>query len=474
MRTLAVILAGLSLAAAAPDARGAEAAGASVKGLKLQVSANGRYLQERGGKPFFYLGDTAWTLFKRLTREEADEYLRNRAAKGFTVIQAYVLRGLTIRNVYGDLTVVDRDPTRFNEPFFQNVDWIVNRANELGLVMSLVVSYGEHVNGKQEKVFNESNAYQYGKLLAARYKDNAVIWLLGGDRNPQQETGTWSAMARGLKDGSGHTQLVSYHGPGPRTDAGGPTGYSSSFWFHDQDWLDFNMIQSGHRWAVKNYDFIAHDYELKPVKPTIDMEARYENHPDGPNPRRMDAHQEREATYWAMLAGAAGHGYGCNDIWQFYNPERMPAQDDNSFPFDRLRGTTHWKKAMDFEGAFSMGTMRRLLEARPWYNLVPDQSAILAGQGEDEDRVQAARAADGSFLLAYLTFGNPVTIDLEKLSGRSVRAHWYDPRTGALQPIGEFPKTGSRQFKPPAQGPAADWALVLEDRAKKLAKPASR
>jgi hypothetical protein len=464
MYKLAVFFVALSLF-------GADATRTSVKGLKLKVSANGRYLEEQGGKPFFYLGDTAWTLFKRLTREEADEYLQNRAAKGFTVIQAYVLRGLTIRNVYGDLTVIDRDPTRLNEPFFKNVDWIVNRANELGLVVAPVVSYGEHVNGKLEKVFDKSNAYTYGKLLGARYKNNAVIWLLGGDRQPQREVEIWSAMARGLKDGSGNTQLVSYHGPGPRTDAQGPTGYSSSFWFHNEDWLDLNMIQSGHRWAVKNYDFVAHDYEMKPAKPVIDMEARYENHPDGPNPRRMDAHQEREAGYWAMLAGAAGHGYGCNDIWQFYNPERMPAPEDNSFPFERLRGTTHWKKAMDFEGAFSMGLMRRLFESRPWYRLVPDQSVIASGQGEDEDHIQAARAADGSFLLAYLPFGNAVTVDLTKLSGQSVRAHWFDPRTASLHSIGDFPKTGSRQFKPPTQGPTADWVLVLEDAAKKFEKP---
>jgi hypothetical protein len=70
-----------------------------------------------------------------------------------------------------------------------------------------------------------------------------------------------------------------------------------------------------------------------------------------------------------------------------------------------------------------------------------------------------------------LTLGNPVTIDLAKLNGRSVRAHWYDPRTGSLQSIGEFPRTGSRQFKPPTQGPAADWVLVLDDGAKGFAKP---
>ncbi|MEK7676371.1 MAG: DUF4038 domain-containing protein, partial [Verrucomicrobiota bacterium] len=72
--------------AATPD----DAPARSVKNLKLKVSANGRYFVDQGGKPFFYLGDTCWLLFQRPNREELDEYLKDRAAKGFTVIQAYV------------------------------------------------------------------------------------------------------------------------------------------------------------------------------------------------------------------------------------------------------------------------------------------------------------------------------------------------------------------------------------------------
>src|SRR2546426_11857861 len=67
----------------------AEAPQRSVKSLKLRVSPNGRYFVDQHGKPFFYLGDTAWLLFQLLTHEEVDEYLKDRAGKGFTVIQAY-------------------------------------------------------------------------------------------------------------------------------------------------------------------------------------------------------------------------------------------------------------------------------------------------------------------------------------------------------------------------------------------------
>ena len=96
----------------------------------LRVTPNRRTLEYDDGTPFFYLGDTAWQLFHRLDREQADRYLRNRAAKGFTVIQAVVLAelgGLEVPNANGDLPLVDKDPTRPNEAYFRHVDYILNR-----------------------------------------------------------------------------------------------------------------------------------------------------------------------------------------------------------------------------------------------------------------------------------------------------------------------------------------------------------
>ena len=57
----------------------------------LRVSENKRFLVTTDGRPFFWLGDTAWELFHRATREDAERYLRNRAERRFTVIQAVAL-----------------------------------------------------------------------------------------------------------------------------------------------------------------------------------------------------------------------------------------------------------------------------------------------------------------------------------------------------------------------------------------------
>lgn len=76
----------------------------TASGDRLVVSDNQRFLQHADGRPFFYLGDTAWELFHRLNGEEAGLYLEDRRAKGFNVIQAVALSelgGTTVPNPYG-------------------------------------------------------------------------------------------------------------------------------------------------------------------------------------------------------------------------------------------------------------------------------------------------------------------------------------------------------------------------------------
>jgi hypothetical protein len=315
LRAVCTLTTALLIAICGHAATPEDAPARSVKNLKLRVSANGRYFVDQNNKPFFYLGDTCWLLFQRLNHEELDEYLKDRAAKGFTVMQAYVLRGLGKKHPDGNSSLldatplIDREPTRPNEEFFKNVDYVVNRANELGLVMGLVTAKSWHVTDHPEKVFDEKNAYTFGKFLGERYKNNAVVWFPGGDSAPGKYDAVWVAMAKGLKDGSSGNQLVCYHGQGST---------SSSMWFHNADWLDFNSIQSGHNFGSDSYAFVSKDYALTPAKPTVDMEPAYENHPTGANQPRVDSHKVRTQAYLAMLAGAAGHGYGSLDLFYFY------------------------------------------------------------------------------------------------------------------------------------------------------------
>jgi hypothetical protein len=224
-------------------------------------------------------------------------------------------------------------------------------------------------------------------------------------------------------------------------------------WFHQADWLDFNSIQSGHHFGSDSYAFVSKDYALTPAKPTVDMEPAYENHPTGANLPRIDSHKVRSQAYLAMLAGAAGHGYGSLDLFYFYK--------DADGPFPK-NGFQHWRTAMAYEGSRQVGLMRRLFEQRRWYKMVPDQSVLASESGDGPFRLAAARAEDRSFAIAYTPAGQPLRIALNTLNGSQVKAQWYDPRAGTWQAIGQYRREGVQEFVPPSRGAKDDWVLVLD------------
>ena len=110
----------------------------------LKISPDGRFITKEDGSPFFWLADTAWELFHRLTREEALEYLSIRAGQGFTVIQAVALAefyGLTLPNAYGRTPLLkndngDFDPTLPDDgkeySYWDHMDFIIEAAGSLG------------------------------------------------------------------------------------------------------------------------------------------------------------------------------------------------------------------------------------------------------------------------------------------------------------------------------------------------------
>lgn len=433
----------------------------------LKVSANGRYLVHADGTPFFYLGDTAWELFHRLDRGQVEKYLENRRAKGFTVIQAVVLAeldGLNTPNANGDRPFEQNDPRKPVEAYFEHVDFVVETARKKGIYIGMLPTWGDKVTkawGKGPVIFTNDNlgdAELYGRYLGKRYKDSPnIIWIMGGDRVADGVENVWRAMSRGITAGDGGRHLQTYHPQGGRT---------SAQWFHDEKWLDFNMLQSSHsRFDQDNYSMVRADYNRKPAKPCMDGEPRYEDHPVNWKPANgwFEEFDVRQAAYWALFAGGFGHTYGCHDIWQMHAPGRGPISSARNY----------WYDVLDLPGAWDMMHLRNLMESRPFVSRVPDQSIIEGDAGKGGEHIQATRG-DG-YAMVYLPYGQDVRVRLEKLGGRKVRAWWFDVRTGEAREIGLYENTDERRFDPPgAKKRGNDWVLVLDDASKKFAKPGKR
>ena len=451
---------------------------------RIGVHAGGHFLQTEDGRPFFWLGDTAWELIDHTTREECDYYLHTRALQGFTVIQTVVLAefdGIRQPSALGEKPFLDDDPQRPNDRYFDRVREIVKEAAAQGLYVALVPTWGDKLTapwGVGPRLFRLDNlpvARNYARYLAGKLKDcTNVMWILGGDRPPRlaglhndglrkraQEAGfppdqdwtpIWRELAAGLTEGSQQKPLILYHPQGGAD--------SSSVFLHDEPWLSVNGMQSGHGSGhdVPVWEWIARDYKKKPAKPTLDLEPNYEDHPYNPWPewdpatgyfRDLDV---RKQVYRSVFAGACGVTYGHHAVWGFVgkrNPVINHADRD-------------WISALQRPAGRQMYFLRELMKSRPFFTRIPDQTMIVGDAGEGALHVQATRDTKGSYAFVYFPMNDlAVRLDLAKLPASSLRTWWYDPRTGVGTLIGTKKGGGQQAFRSPPYGP--DWVLVLDD-----------
>ncbi len=428
---------------------------------RLQVSENKRFIVTADGKPFFWMADTAWELFHRCDKEETDRYLQKRAEQGFNVIQAVALAeldGLETPNSNGDKPLIDNDPTRPNEKYFQHVDYIINRAAQLNIYIALLPTWGDKLYkdrwGKGPEIFNPQNSKVFGKWMGERYKEKTnIIWVLGGDRNPRegsQDVEVWRQMAQGITEGVGGPDMAFMTFHSQPAEPGG-----SSNWFHQDNWLDLNMHQTGHCPNQPTYQKIGHDYNLQPTKPTLDGEPLYEDHPNCFNAKELGhsvPEDIRRIMYWDVFAGACGQTYGCHDVWQMYKVGREPINQP-------LRP---WEKALDLPMANQVKHLKNLMLSRPYLTRIPDQSLVNTKQNDDENYVIATRDAKGTYAFIYFPTGKSVELNLTKLNGTKLKATWYDPRTGVY--LNEKNISKSANYKPttPSSGKGQDWVLVID------------
>lgn len=458
---------------------------------QISVSHNHLFLQnKKDSKPFFWLGDTDWELFHRLTREEATHLLEVRRQEGFNVIQVVALaefNGLNQPNRYGDLPLINDDPTKLNitpgnDPndsvqydYWDNVDYVIQTAAGKNLYIGLLPTWGDKVaylGGDGPIIFNEQNAYVYARILAERYKHQwNIIWILGGDRpvtykgkdgKEYDDIKIWNAMAKGIKDVLGDNVFITYHPPG---------GTSSSKYLQNASWLDMNSFQSGHgARETDSWNWVTRDLSNQPQKPVIDMEPCYENHPvnpwDGKWTRKrgyFTAYDVRARIYRDIFAGACGVTYGHHAVWQFLNTTLNP-------PINTGDTIIPWQKAIYAEAATEMKWLKNLMISRPYFSRVHDENIVLSDTGRNYlDHIEATKDKRGAYAMIYLPQNKTVKIDLSKISGNKKNAWWYDVRNGKAIKIIIKTNAEKNTFTPPHS--ERDWVLVIDDASKNFKAP---
>lgn len=423
---------------------------------QLEVSANRRFLVTSDGTPFFWLGDTAWCIAS-LAPHEIDLYLADRAAKGFSLIQINV-------TTFGRGDYLGRQPfegrgppwtsMQMNEAYWAYIDEIVDKIEKRGLYVAIFALWGRNAGHPDHAFFADParHNYQYGYALGQRYRDRThVVWCASGEYDTigvdqtalqPDEIARLRRVAEGIRDGCDSQQLITLHPWAPRS--------SSEYWHHD-DWLSFNMIQTfGHE--REGLDLVRHDYALEPIKPVLNGEPGYEDrHRYLPDKGVMDAWHVRLEAYCSLFAGGFGFTYGHVTIWHFdTKPERG----------------TSWRTCLDAPGARQMQHVQALLTSKPILTRVPDNTLIVSVQkipDMEPGYVVGTRDADHTWAFVYTAYGAAFGVDLGRFGKDPVHAQWYDPRTGHYQHLGVYPSAGEHTFAPPGKpGRGNDWVLVLD------------
>jgi hypothetical protein len=428
----------------------------------IQVHPEKRFLMTADGKPFFWLADTAWELFHRLNEEQTKLYLDKRQEQGFNVIQAVVLAeldGLNTPNANGDKPFSNPGTWDYNEAYFEHVDRVLDLALDRNIHIALLPTWGDKLFknswGIGPEIFSPQTAYSFGKWIGERYRDRKnLIWVLGGDRNPRensQDIEVWNQLARGILESQDPKNpiLITFH-PQPAAPGG------SSNWFHQKDWLSFNMHQTGHCPNQPTYKKIAHDLKLSPQKPTIDGEPMYEEHPKCFNAKELgysEAVDIRRIMYWNVFAGAAGQTYGSHAVWQMYDLDKEPVNAP----------LKPWHKSLDLEVANQVKHLKNLMLSRGYFDRISDQSLIADHQEEDEYFIVGTRDQAGSYAFLYFPTGNPTVLNLGSLKSEKITGTWLDPRTGVeIKITSSIPRNEAVEVIPPSSGRGNDWVLILE------------
>ncbi|PZP44523.1 MAG: glycoside hydrolase [Pseudopedobacter saltans] len=436
---------------------------------RLEISKNKRFFQTADGNPFFWLGDTGWLLFVKLNREEVVQYLDARKAQGFNVIQVMVIHNVkNTKNAYGDYAIENgniakpivtkgndfSDATQYD--FWDHVDFVIKEAEKRGMYMALVPIWGSNV--KEKKVTVEQ-AKIFSEFLANRYKNTTnIIWLNGGDIRGTDGMPVWNMIGKTIKS-IDKNHLMTFH----------PRGrYSSSEWFQNASWMDFNMFQSGHRdyaqdtsasdknhFGEDNWKFINVDYNLKPTKPTLDGEPSYENIPHGLHDSlaaRWNAADIRRYAYWSVFAGGAGFTYGENAMMQF-NRKGQPGSNYGV--------TNEWMETLQASGAVEIHHIKDLMTRFPYFDRKPAQDILIGNVKTKYDYLLATKG-DG-YALVYSYVGRTININEPKLGFTSNKISWFNPSNGESV-AAQYKRRGS-VLRAEINGDldkTKDWVLILE------------
>jgi hypothetical protein len=411
--------------------------GVGGNGAKFPLSAHssGRYFVDAKGVPVFLQIDAGWSVEVNLTTSEITTYLTTRKSQGFNAVicefieHQYSNQTPEYRNVNGDDPFTTMSPVAFqspNEPYWQHVDYLVNKALELEILLIVNPCYFGFQQGpqgwySQMVATSDANLYAYGQFLGNRYPQPNIKWAWGGDDNGDA---TSRAKQRQILAGIRSVRTSAYNTFHASPDSNSSDVVALADYPNFFDWVYAYENQSQYPFAK-----VAAAYSATPARVVMFGESHYEN-------ENSTLQQVRRQSYSSFLAGARAQSYGNSPVWFF---------------------GSGWQAALTSTGATEQSYFAALVASCQWWKLEPktDNTLVTSSKGGTTAPVCPALASDGTFALIYVPGAQTITAVTTALTGvtGNVRIRFYNPTTGAYSAVAASEaKSGSRSITTSADG----------------------
>lgn len=407
----------------------------------LKTSSDGHYMTDQNGIPFFLHGDAGWEAWT-LSTNDIKLYLDTRSLQGFTatILQLeskyYELYAPT--NFYGQIPFsTPGDWATANTTYFNTIDFIVNYAKTLGIVVimqPLYMGFDSNQGWLTEiQASTDAKMNAYGQFLGARYVNQGnIIWAPGGDNTLSDAT--LRGRVEALKNGITTNDMIN-----PFTahvfGAEPVTVFSPSTWIN----LNNTYSYSADMWTNNH---IA--YQRSPTKPVLMIESGYDNEQNIPT-----ALPVLTQTFQSLFAGAsAGAFYGHADVWYF--------------PTNIYDGKV-WLAMLTTNSATYQSNVVKLVKSRRWWGLAPDiaNTVVTSSKGTGSAYMATTRMTNGETVFVWFPNGSSqtATVDMTKISGLTAKAYFWLPTQGTNLLINTYSTTGTQNFTPTTTAPTV---LVLD------------
>ena len=477
------------------------------------TAAGKKYFTYADGTPFFYLGDTHWSLGDE-TPDMIREIAAKRAAQGFTVWQSEPI------GEQFDLTdgVTDADLAGFrnyDEKFQIIADAGLTHANAEFFypsgMQTLIEKHGgyaeETVTGRvlwQDQTMHtlSDEAKTYLKALSrywvARYGAYPVMWTLGQevDNDFYWDRGdhpAWNAVNNPYKlvaayiadyDAYQHPLTAHQEYTGATGAYGNADGRTEGLpvyteitvppsAFRDVPAHTFYAAQWSPSLRGDDGFGVPKDYWYNAQgKPSINYEGRYCYLWTKNFGARMQG-------WLAYLNGMYGYGWGGQDTWSYQNPFGKNEDSDDGVDVitaEEKQAAT-WRDALDYPSSYQAGYMRSFLEDGKWWELIPrfdNESWFMPKAGTLA--VCAANSDATEIVLYFYAFSDPsvaatpnASEDAALLTGTVGRLkpsakyvyQWFDPIAGEYAETGTFKSTALGTHTIGEKPSGTDWALRI-------------